>query len=46
MAPDPSADVVETAQQATAGEAVAGKTMAMSAVDFEAMLKNRNNGDK
>ena len=35
-------DVVETAQQATAGEAVQGKTMAMSSVDFEAMLKNRN----
>ncbi len=43
--PEPAEGVVETAQQATAGEAVAGKTMAMSAVDFEAMLKNRNNGD-
>ena len=39
--------VVETAQQATAGAAVPGKTMAMSAVDFEAMLKNRgNDGDE
>ena len=42
-----SEPVVETAQQSTTNnpdEIVAGRTIAMNAIDFESMLKNRKPG--